>query len=92
MAKELINLYGKGFSGSNLFSMRKFYLSYQKIQTLSEKLSWSHYLLLLGVSDLNARGFYEHKDENSNWSVRELERQIDLIIYIKVVREYLCVI
>ena len=38
-------------------------------------------MLLLGVSDLNARGFYEHECENSNWSVRELGRQIDSALY-----------
>lgn len=81
LSKELINEYGRGFSRSNLQSMRKFYLSYQKSQTLSGKLSWSHYLLLLGVSDLNARSFYQHECENSNWSVRELERQIDSALY-----------
>ena len=58
-----------------------FYLNYEKFQTVSGKLSWSHYLLLLGVSDLNARGFYEHECENSNWSVRELGRQIDSALY-----------
>ena len=61
--------------------MRNLYLNYEKCQTLSGKLSWSHYLLLLGVSDLNARSFYEHECENSNWSVRELERQIDSALY-----------
>lgn len=81
LSKELTNLYGRGFSRSNLQSMRKFYLQYGKCQTLSGKLSWSHYLLLLGVSDKNARSFYEHECENSNWSVRELERQIDSSLY-----------
>ncbi len=81
LSKELTNLYGRGFSRSNLQSMRKFYLQYGKCQTLSGKLSWSHYLLLLGVSDENARAFYEHECENSNWSVRELERQIDSSLY-----------
>lgn len=81
LSKELTNQYGKGFSRSNLQSMRKFYLEYKKCQTLSGKLSWSHYLLLLGVSDKNARSFYEHECENSNWSVRELERQIDSALY-----------
>ena len=61
--------------------MCNIYLNYEKCQTLSGKLSWSHYLLLLGVSDLNARSFYEHECENSNWSVRELERQIDSALY-----------
>ena len=69
LSKELTNLYGRGFSRSNLQSMRKFYLQYGKCQTLSGKLSWSHYLLLLGVSDEHARSFYEHECENSNWSV-----------------------
>lgn len=84
LSKELTKEYGKGFSKSNLFSMRRFYLEFQKFQTLSGKLSWSHYLLLLGVSDLNARGFYEHECENSNWSVRELERQIDSQLYTRL--------
>ena len=44
-------------------------------------MSWSHYLLLLGVDDLNARSFYQHECENSNWSVRELDRQIDSGLY-----------
>ena len=81
LSKELTKEYGKGFSRSNLQSMRNLYLNYEKCQTLSGKLSWSHYLLLLGVSDLNARSFYEHECENSNWSVRELERQIDSALY-----------
>ena len=61
--------------------MRNLYLNYEKCQTLSGKLSWSHYLLLLGVSDLNVRSFYEHECENSNWSVREFERQMDSALY-----------
>ncbi len=65
-----MNRYGKGYSRSNLQSMRKFYLEYQKCQTLSGKLSWSHYLLLLEVSDKNARSFYEHECKNSGWGVR----------------------
>lgn len=81
ISKELSKEYGKGFSRSNLQSMRNFYLAYKKSQTLSGKLSWSHYLLLLGVSDLNARSFYEHECENSNWSVRKLDRQIDSALY-----------
>lgn len=81
LSKELTNIYGKGFSSTNLKMMRRLYNEYKIGQTLSDQLSWSHYLLLLGVSDLNARSFYEHECENSNWSVRELERQIDSALY-----------
>lgn len=81
LSKELTREYGKGYSRSNLQSMRILFLNYPKCQTLSGKLSWSHYLLLLGISDINERSFYEHECENSNWSVRELDRQIDSCLY-----------
>ena len=81
LSKELTNEYGKGYSRSNLQSMRKFYLAYEKFQTLSGKVSWSHYLELLSVEDPHARSFYQHECENSNWSVRELDRQINSGLY-----------
>ena len=56
--------------------MRQFYLTYQKCQTLSGKLSWSHYCELLSISDPDKRSFYEQEAVNSKWSVRELKRQI----------------
>lgn len=65
--------------------MRLFYINYPKCQTVSGKLSWSHYLLLLGVSNREARSFYEHECINSNWSVRELQRQIDSALFKRLV-------
>src|SRR3989344_1097585 len=76
LSRELSAKLGKGFSRSNLQNMRIFYLSYPKSQTLSGKLSWSHYCLLLGISNKQARQFYEKETINSKWSVRELERQV----------------
>ena len=58
ISKELTNEFGRGFSKSNLFSMRKFFIEYPKFQTLSGKQSWSHYLLLLAISDKNESAFY----------------------------------
>ena len=43
LSKTLTTEFGKGFSRSNLQNMRSFYLTYQKCQTLSVKLSWSHF-------------------------------------------------
>ena len=40
---------GRGFSVSNLQYMRRFYLTHQKQQTVSVKLSWSHYCELLAL-------------------------------------------
>lgn len=75
LSADLKMRFGKGFSRSNLQYMRLLYLKYPKRQTLSGKLSWSHYTELLSVSDDLARSFYEKQCLIENWSVRELKRQ-----------------
>ena len=55
LSKELTTEFGKGFSVSNLYNMRLFYVNYQKFQTVSGKLSWSHYCELLTISDQDKR-------------------------------------
>ena len=75
LAKDLKVKFGKGFSRSNLYLMRQFFLSYQKIQTVSGELSWSHYSELLSISDELERKFYEKQILIENWSVREFKRQ-----------------
>ena len=81
LSKALTNEFGKGFSRANLQNMRSFYLTYEKCQTLSGKLSWSHYCELLTISDPEKRSFYEKEAVNSNWSVRELKRQMDSSLF-----------
>lgn len=75
LSKDLKREYGKGFSKSNIYLMRLFYLKYEKFQTVSGKLSWSHYAELLSVSDDLVRSFYKKQCVNDGWSVRELKRQ-----------------
>ena len=55
LSKELTTEFGKGFSVSNLYNMRLFYVNYQKFQTVSGKLSWSHYCELLTILDPDKR-------------------------------------
>ena len=81
LSKRLTKEYGKGFSRSNLQNMRNFYLSYPICQTLSGKLSWSHYCELLSISDEKKRSFYEKETVSANWSVRELKRQIKTSLF-----------
>ena len=81
LSRILTNEFGKGFSRANLYNMRQFYLSYQTIQTVSGKLSWSHYCELLSISDLGKRSFYEKEAINANWSVRELKRQMESSLF-----------
>ncbi len=75
LSNDLKERHGKGFSKTNIYLMRLFYLKYEKIQTVSGKLSWSHYVEILSISDELARSFYEKQCINENWSVRELKRQ-----------------
>ena len=55
--------------------MRLLYNCYPIRQTLSGKLSWSHYIELISVDEKLAREFYEKQAINENWTVKELQRQ-----------------
>ncbi|HNW97204.1 MAG TPA: PDDEXK nuclease domain-containing protein [Bacteroidales bacterium] len=85
LSKDLRFRYGKGFGRRNVLDMRRFYLAYPKWQTVSAKLSWSHYIELIGISDELARKFYEKQCILENWSKRELERQIDSSLFERLV-------
>ena len=92
LAKDLTAQLGRGFSKSNLFQMRSFYLTYSErgsdispdlevleiFQTLSGKfpLPWSHYVKLISVKSEEARQFYETEGLQNGWSQRQLQRQI----------------
>jgi predicted nuclease of restriction endonuclease-like (RecB) superfamily len=81
LSKDLKLRYGKGFGRRNVLDMRRFYLAYPKWQTVSAKLSWSHFIVLLGISDDTARRFYEKQAIHENWSKRDLERQVDSSLF-----------
>ena len=81
VSKKLTREIGKGFSKSNLFNMRRFYLTYSKIPDASGILGWSHYCELIAIKDENKRNFYEKETINSKWSVRELQRQIETSLF-----------
>ena len=57
-------------------------------QTLSDEfepnLSWSHYCELLKVEEPLARSFYEQESIQNNWSVRELKRQINSMLFERI--------
>ena len=76
LSHDLTVAYGKGFSRSNVFQMRQFYLAFPKIQTLSGQLSWSHYLEILKAGNELEISFYTKQCEIEKWSVRELKRQM----------------
>ena len=81
LARDLKYRFGRGFSKSNVYLMRQFYLKYQTFQSLTGKLTWTHYAELLSVTDDTARSFYEKQTVNEKWSVRELKRQINSSLF-----------
>lgn len=81
LSKDLKNKYGKGFSKSSIYLFRQFFIKYPIFQTVSGKLSWSHYGELITISDDLTRGFYEKQAIKENWSLREMKRQIDSALF-----------
>ena len=81
LSNDLSIRYGGGFGMSNISKMRKMYLNYPILQTLSAKLSWSHYVELLKIDDLLERSFYEKQCEIERWGVRELKRQMKSMLF-----------
>ena len=81
LSKQLTKELGKGFSLSNVYNMRQFYLDYPKFQSLTGKLTWTHYCELMSISDKDRRSFYEKECARSGWSVRELKRQVSTSLY-----------
>lgn len=61
-------------------------LNDEKQQPLSTNfnLSWSHYLTLMRIENEEERSFYEIETLGNNWSVRELQRQIDSELYTRL--------
>ncbi len=98
LSKHLTHHFGKGFSVSNLKTIRRFYLVYSKDeigQTLFAQfknlpktsigrkfaLSWSHYLKLMRIENVEERHFYEIESIENAWSLSELNRQFDSSLY-----------
>ncbi|MEQ1744462.1 MAG: PDDEXK nuclease domain-containing protein [Saprospiraceae bacterium] len=86
LSKDLSLTYGKGFSRTNVFFIRKLYLFFPKVQTVSELLSWSHYCELLTIDDGLERGFYEQQSIRERWSVSELKRQKKSALFLRLAK------
>ena len=77
LSKQLQPEYGSGFSVRQLERYRQFYRTFPIASTLRTQLSWSHYKLLLGVDNEDKREYYIAETVKNNWSVRQMERQIN---------------
>ena len=81
LSRELTKEFGRGYSVSNLSYMRQFYVEFSDFSLEINKLSWTHYRLLLKVKNKAARDFYFEESVRERWSTRQLERQINTFFY-----------
>lgn len=84
LSKDLTRSLGKGFSLSNLKRMRQLYVIYPIGATLSHQLSWSIYVELLKIDNPLERSFYEKQTIIENWNVRELIRQKQTSLFLRL--------
>ena len=71
LSKMLTKEFGKGFSLSSVYNMRQLYVDYPKFQSLTGKLTWTHYCELMSISDMEKRSFYEKECARSGWSFQK---------------------
>jgi predicted nuclease of restriction endonuclease-like (RecB) superfamily len=77
LSEQLQPEYGSAFSYRQLELMRQFYRTFPIANSLRSQLSWTHYRLLLRIDNEDKREYYIAETVKNNWSVRQMERQIN---------------
>jgi predicted nuclease of restriction endonuclease-like (RecB) superfamily len=73
--------FGRGFTPTNLRYMRQFYLRFPIHHALRDELTWTHYRLLSRIENDAARSFYVEESVRAHWSTRDLERQLNSLLF-----------
>ena len=81
LSKDLEAEFGSGFSMRQLERARKFYRTYPAVTSVRPQLNWSQYRLLISIDDDYKREYYELESVNNGWTGRETERQINSLLY-----------
>lgn len=81
LSEQLVAEFGEGFSKRQLELFRQLYLTFPIANALSSQLTWTHYKLLVRLDDPEKRQFYIAEAIKNAWSVRQLERQINSLLY-----------
>jgi predicted nuclease of restriction endonuclease-like (RecB) superfamily len=84
LADRLTTAYGRGYTARNLRSFRQFFLIFPIWKSVISKLSWTHVHHILRVENQLAREFYLRQAELEKWSSRELERQINSMLFERI--------
>ncbi len=84
LSQRLMSRYGKGFTYSALTRMMKvarIYNDPEMFATLSQTLTWSHFLELITIEDDTKRLFYQQMGIAEHWSVKQLRNKQDEMAY-----------
>ena len=81
LSKRLEPEFGSGFSVRQLERARQFYRIYPIASAVRSQFNWVQYRLLIQMNDPDKREYYELETLNNHWTGRELERQINSMLY-----------
>lgn len=84
LAKEIEPEYGSGFGQRQLERARQFYIEFPIASTLRTQFNWSQYKLLIGIADKDKREYYELEAANNCWTARQMQRQINSMLYERI--------
>ncbi len=84
LGRSLSPEFGRGFAERSLRAMRQFYQAYPIWSALRAELTWTHYRTLMPLDSAERRAFYERMAITGRWSSRELEKQINSMLYERV--------
>jgi len=81
LGRVLSREFGRGFAERSLQNIRQFYLAYPNASALRTELTWTHYRSLMRLDTAERRSFYERLAVAGRWSSRELDKQINSMLY-----------
>lgn len=77
LSEQLQPEFGSGFSERELHRYRQFYRTFPIVDSLRTQLSWTHYRTIIRIDNEDKREYYIAETVKNNWSVRQMERQIN---------------
>lgn len=86
LAKNIEPCYGSGFGRRQLYRALQFYRVYPIVSALRSQLNWTQYKKLISIDDAEKREYYELEAVNNAWTGRELERQVDSLLYERLLK------
>lgn len=81
LSVRLVAEYGENFSPRNLHLSRQLFQTFPIVNALSSQLTWTHYKALIRLDDPDKRTFYVAETQKNAWTVRQMERQINSLLY-----------